>query len=109
MSYIPQNVFEKDKKDFDALIESISSNGFLDNHPITIDLDGNLIDGTHRIACCVFFGIDNIKARIVKRHLSPVPLSKKIELLCLSKNEMDMLLTIYDEMFLRMEANSNGR
>lgn len=58
-----QNAFlengKKNKNDFlesfHKLIKSFKKEWFVKNHPITVWLEGTLIDGAHRYACCIYF------------------------------------------------------
>lgn len=44
-------------ENFDALIKSMQKNGFDKMHPIPVDLDYNLIDGSHRLSISLALGL----------------------------------------------------
>ena len=49
------------EEEFISLIQSFEKNGFDDNYPILLNKNFELVDGGHRLACCLYFGIDKIK------------------------------------------------
>jgi len=51
---------------FQTLISSIKNNGFSTKYPLPIDLDANLIDGSHRLACSLYFDIDKIPYTVIQ-------------------------------------------
>ena len=51
---------------FQTLITSIKNNGFSTKYPLPIDLDANLIDGSHRLACSLYFDIDKIPYTVIQ-------------------------------------------
>lgn len=56
---VPPEMVEH-KNEFIILINDIKENGYNFNYPILINKDGLIIDGAHRMACAVYFGIPNI-------------------------------------------------
>ena len=51
---------------FKNLIYNIKSKGFDSHSPIIVDEHLNLVDGAHRLACALFFNINNVPIRIQK-------------------------------------------
>ena len=47
---------------FDAILESIRSEGI--REPLTINLDWNIIDGNHRLAAARLLGIKEVPVRV---------------------------------------------
>lgn len=43
-----------------ALMDSMKTNGFLPQHPIPLDKNGELLNGTHRLACAIVLDIREI-------------------------------------------------
>lgn len=48
-------------EEFTLLYESFKNNGFLRNYPIPIDCNGNLINGSHRMALSLFFDCPEVR------------------------------------------------
>ncbi len=48
------------KLDFIKLIKSFEANGFDSNHPIKINNNNHLADGSHRLACAIYFNLDKV-------------------------------------------------
>lgn len=45
-------------REFNALIDSFQNNGFLKNFPVLINMQNKLLNGSHRLACCLYFNIN---------------------------------------------------
>ena len=58
---------EKDIQSFNLLIESFKSNGYDPSSEIYVDNSGNIFNGAHRLALCLYFGIDKVTIRRVNR------------------------------------------
>ena len=59
---------ERDVNNFNNLIKSFLLNGYKSDYPIYVDLNGQIINGAHRVALCIYFGINKINIiRISKR------------------------------------------
>ncbi|MDC0506276.1 hypothetical protein OAN96_01640, partial [Candidatus Gracilibacteria bacterium] len=43
--------------DFHTLIKSFTEKGFDHDFPIPLNSKGELLNGAHRLACCIYFGI----------------------------------------------------
>jgi hypothetical protein len=43
-----------------SLAASMRSSGFLPTNPIPIDVDGELLNGSHRVACALALGIEQV-------------------------------------------------
>lgn len=56
---IPLEMIEH-KNEFISLINDIKENGYNLDYPILVNKDGLIIDGAHRMACAVYFGIPRI-------------------------------------------------
>jgi hypothetical protein len=52
--------------DFRDLVISIKKNGFSTKYPIPIDLKANLIDGSHRLACALYYDIEQIPYTVIR-------------------------------------------
>lgn len=68
---IPQ--YRADNQDrFISIIKSFEKNGYLEEYPIIINEDFKLFNGTHRLACSIFFNIKNIpvmfEERVIEMH-----------------------------------------
>ncbi len=56
---------------FERLISSVQRSGFaVDRHPILLNHNGTLVDGSHRLACALAVGADTIPVRI-EQHKAP--------------------------------------
>ncbi len=51
------------KTDFEALIKSMEQRGYDKNHPILTNNKGLLADGSHRLACALYFKIPEIELK----------------------------------------------
>ena len=71
-SEIPTNM-SNHKKEFIELIDNIKNNGFDYNNPVIINNQFLLIDGAHRMACVLYFGIEEISILIPKDYASFIP------------------------------------
>ncbi len=57
-------------KEFKKLIKSVEKNGFIPDERVPITVTGDvrpLDEGSHRIACCLYFGIKKIPVKPVKK------------------------------------------
>ena len=45
------------QSNFTNLIENINKNGFNNNFPVKCNQNYNLVDGSHRLACCFHYNI----------------------------------------------------
>lgn len=61
---------EKGNKEFEELIESYKEKGYDESSVFTLDADGRLLDGNHRMGLNIYYGVNEVKARIVKRHIT---------------------------------------
>ena len=52
---------------FIRLIQSYETNGYLADSELIIDKELHLVDGSHRLALAIYFGIHRLTVRIVKR------------------------------------------
>lgn len=57
---------EKRLKQLRNLKKSVSERGYQNDHPILVDENYQIIDGLHRFALCLYYGIDKIPCDIVK-------------------------------------------
>jgi hypothetical protein len=53
---------------FLELIASIRENEFSTKYPLPIDLNANLIDGSHRLACALYFNIKKIPYTVIQEN-----------------------------------------
>lgn len=51
-------------EDFKKLIDSVKEKGFLNKNPIPISKDGHIVDGSHRLACALYFNVKEIPIEI---------------------------------------------
>lgn len=72
VKFIPKEM-QDHKKEFIELINSISNNGYDFSQPIIINNDFYVIDGAHRIACSLFFGIPQVSVIIQEEYKNHIP------------------------------------
>ena len=66
------NMLKREKR-FISLIQSFEMNHqFNENSPIYVDEDFMLLNGNHRVACCLYFNIPYLYYRIVNRKKQPL-------------------------------------
>ena len=87
---------------FESLISSIEANGFDKEHPIYIDYNYNVFNGTHRIATACYFGIDKIPAKKILRKLRIPPVDMIIKANNLSEYEIEETNKAYSRMYTRI-------
>ena len=51
-------------RDIKGISDSIKRDGFLSRYPISISQEGHLLDGSHRLACAIYHGIEEIPVDI---------------------------------------------
>lgn len=56
-----------DVEGFKSLVCSFERNGYLENNPIVLFKGGTLRDGSHRLACALYFGVKDIPVVRLKR------------------------------------------
>jgi len=57
---------------FEELINSVQLKGFqTDKYPLKLDADGRLMDGSHRLACALGFGIDKLPVQFNYKKKGP--------------------------------------
>lgn len=61
--------YEKDKRRFQRLINSIDKHGYDSSVKCDIDLDGYITDGTHRIAMAWYIGMFIMPCRVIRRRV----------------------------------------
>lgn len=49
---------------FQHLIKSIENRGFQSKYPILLNKNGQLLDGSHRLACALYFDIDEVPVKV---------------------------------------------
>ena len=64
---IPKHMANREKE-FKELIKSFEKNGYIDKYPIVVNKDLLFIDGAHRLALALYFGIDRIPITIDKNY-----------------------------------------
>ena len=89
---------------FDKLIKSIETKGYDMNSIIYVDRNNNCFNGTHRLALCVWFGIEKIPAYIVKRQLKQPTIQEMRAYYCLSDEEYTQLEAAYQRMHARIHS-----
>lgn len=109
-----QNVHNLDR--FLKLIKSIEEHGFSENFAIIVDQNLQLIDGSHRLACALYFGITNIPIQIIEHNANVLysidwfeknGFSKKeIEIITYTKNEIFKEKALYFSCVLWSPVNS---
>lgn len=50
---------------FASLLESIKKNGFANKYPITVNKNGMIIDGSHRLATALYYNISEVPIKII--------------------------------------------
>ena len=106
--YITANRWENDAalqadlERFDALIQSIETNGYNNKSVIYVDMDGNCFNGTHRLALCIWFGIGKIPAYLVKRHLKVPTVEEMKDHYRMSDEGYGQLEEVYHRMYARL-------
>jgi len=102
--YMRSNHYESDEakqedlNKFETLISSIENKGYDMNSAIYVDLDKNCINGTHRLAICVWFGIKKIPAKIIKRHIKSSTIQEMKDYYNLSDEDFNRLEKVYQRM-----------
>lgn len=61
-----ERVNNNTEEDFRMLISNIVNNGFSTKYPLSIDLNANLIDGSHRLACSLYYNIEQIPYSVIR-------------------------------------------
>lgn len=56
-----------------ALCTSMGKTGFSPEHPVPVDPEGELLDGSHRVACAIALGIKDIPVVYPQRHVWAPP------------------------------------
>ena len=106
--YITANRWENDAAlqadldRFDALIKSIETKGYDSKSIIYVDRNNNCFNGTHRLALCVWFGIEKIPAYAVKRRLNQPTIQEMKAYYRLSDEEYAKLEAAYQRMYARV-------
>lgn len=59
IKYIPEYMIQN-KDNFIKLIDSIKNNGYNKDYPLIVNKDYLIIDGAHRMACCLYFNINEV-------------------------------------------------
>ena len=93
---------QADLERFDALIKSIETKGYDMKSIIYVDLDGNCFNGTHRLALCAWFGIEQIPAYMVKRHLKVPTVEEMKAHYRLTDESYGQLEAAYQRMYARI-------
>lgn len=99
------SALQEDLYRFDTLISSIETKGYDMNSAIYVDLDGNCINGTHRLALCAWFGIKEIPVIKIKRHLKPKTIQEMKLYYELSDEDFSRLESAYERMCKRLQKN----
>lgn len=81
------------------LYYSLKMNGFNPRCPIPVDLDGNIINGRHRLALCAYLGIESVYVRRIPRHLKPDSSEKLALNYAISASDYQDLEQIYLEIY----------
>ena len=95
---------QEDLDKFDALIKSIESRGYDTDSSIYVDLDGNCINGTHRLALCAWFQVRQMPMITIKRHLKPSTIQQMREHYRLSDEDFRRLEDAYGRMRERLQG-----
>lgn len=69
---IPQYRADNEER-FRQIIKSFEKNNFIEDYPIIINEDFKLFDGTHRLACSIFFNIVQIPVKFEERTIERHP------------------------------------
>ncbi len=73
MKGVPEGYEDSGEKVFGSLIDSIAENGFDTDSEITCEAGLSLMDGAHRLAACLYFGIPEIRVRVLKDRIAIEP------------------------------------
>ena len=65
-----ESVGESAYEDFVALIDSFDHNGYDESHPVILDSNFHIIDGSHRVALSIYHHVNRIKALIIDEEFS---------------------------------------
>lgn len=60
---------ERDVNNFNKLIESFLSKGYDTKSALYLDLDGNVYNGAHRLALCIYLGKKVVTVKRINRHV----------------------------------------
>lgn len=70
--FVPKHMINhKDK--FIELINSIKDNGFDSESPLLVNKDYMVIDGAHRMACALYFNIDDVFIKTTDEYINFIP------------------------------------
>lgn len=94
----PPLMYEREA-DFISLMESIDREGYNSKFPITINSHYTVVDGTHRMAVCLYKKLDEIEVRMInstdEERKNLIWLKKKG---VFSTNELDLIISRYKEL-----------
>lgn len=83
---------------FNTLIDSFSKSGFIKDNPIILNANKKLVNGSHRLACCIYFNCDEITYIVEDKN-------PKYEFTWFKKNfsddELEIILNRYNEILDR--------
>jgi len=84
---------------FIKMIKSFEKDGYLDKYPMMIKPNFCMCGGSHRLACCFWFDIDEVPVHIHKSSRSKVLFPKKWLLSKGFEDVMPMLDKVKDDLF----------
>ena len=61
------------KTEFIELINNIKSNGYNFDYPILVNKNNFIIDGAHRMACCLYFNVVEVPVYVDSKYLDFIP------------------------------------
>lgn len=72
IKFIPTYMSNHQEK-FIQLINSIKVNGLLKDYPLLVNKDYMIMDGAHRMACALYFNLDNVYIKTTNEFLNLYP------------------------------------
>ena len=95
-------------KKFIKIINSFEEYKYRDEYPIVLDSNNIMRNGGHRLACCLWFGINDIPYRINKKKKGKRIFTKTWMIDNGFSKYMDMFDCVKNKLFLKMEGADNG-
>ena len=93
---------DSDVGNFERLICSMKKNGFDREHPIIVDKEKHVIDGTHRLAAAINLNIQKVFIRVIPRSLHPVSAKERLALLRISEEDCQKVLESYERLYQKL-------
>ena len=87
---------------FDALIESVKKVNYDDRYPIIVNKNLNILDGSHRVACCLAFDKEFIEVHIKDTDVVPLYGIDWFEQNGFTNKELELIKTKHGQIFEKL-------